>query len=349
MKRSGRHRDHAPEASIRANGNIQNIGSNIGAFDSARISAGGTLTNEALVSVFTQVDIKKKSGLFGVNKKTELVETGLIREGTIQSAAGDLIIDAGGDIVSRGSSFGSGGITELNAGGSIVLEAVTRELTNVAKKSGFSGFSYGSSKTNWNDFLVSTSQVTGGDVRLFAGTDIIGNAANVSAYDTLELDAGGSITFDAERLNYYHRERGWSIGLSTPGSSLADTALRGGSLQDVARDYIGQNPFFASLYALSESETGAEVAFNAINSVTRGMDFLTGGPNGNQTILQQLNPLEGMGSSLTVSVSTWRNDRNWTESITSELVSGGNLYLRAGTDIALLGGTQVYADGDAVL
>ena len=49
------------------------------------------------------------------------------------------------------------------------------------------------------------------------------------------------------------------------------------------------------------------------------------------------------------SVSTWRNDRNWTESITSELVSGGNLYLRAGTDIALLGGTQVYADGDAVL
>ena len=65
---------------------------------------------------------------------------------------------------------------------------MTRELTNVAKKSGFSGFSYGSSKTNWNDFLVSTSQVTGGDVRLFAGTDIIGNAANVCKHPAKHAD-----------------------------------------------------------------------------------------------------------------------------------------------------------------
>ena len=319
-----------------------------------------------------------------LRKKRKVEEAGILRVGTIQSLAGDLFIEAGtdgttgqGNIYNRGSVFSAGGDLTLIANHNIEFTALVQELQNYEKKRGFSGFSYGSIKRKWNDHAVALTSATGNNVSIFAGHDLIGEAAFISAFNDLTLDAGNNIEFDAEQLRKYFEESGWSIGISFPGSNFLQ-AVATGDVDSIARAYLNENPFMSSVYALANSETGFEGAANLINVSTQAANLgsrlstsfgrsASAGANGYAGLLGQIqdefNPLSGLqdawsgetvgdkvenfASSLTISLSVYKNRQDWTESLLSEIQAGNDLYINAGNDLNLIGGTQVYAGNDA--
>jgi len=298
--------------SLEAGNDIRNFASNIGGFEDTFITAGNDIINEAYIGKYTQIDIKKSSW-FGLKKKRELVEAGLLRVGTIQSLAGDLFIEAGtndvdgqGDIINRGSVLSAGNDLRLIANNDILFTAMVQELENYEKKRGFSGFSYGSISRKWNDHAVALSSATGYDVSMFAGRDLIGEATFVSAFNDLTLDAGRDLEFDAEQLRKYYEESGWSIGISFPGSNFL-SAIATGDVDTIAKAYLNENPFMSSVYALANSETGFEGAANLINVSTQAAGlgarlstaYGANGPNSGvggliDQLQGELNPLSGL-------------------------------------------------------
>ncbi|MEL7451770.1 MAG: hemagglutinin repeat-containing protein [Pseudomonadota bacterium] len=343
-----------------AQGDIINRASNIGAVDDATLFATGDIRNEALTSVFTIVDINRRRGLFGREIVRE--EAAIIRGSTIQSG-GDLIASADGDIVSEGSLFASNGLSALDARGDVILDAVIEELEFFERRRGFSGLSFQSVRRERNDFALEISQVIGEDVSIFADGDIEGSAAIVAAARDLTAAAGGDITFEAETLERFFEERGFSVGVSFGGSSLLESVINGGSFSDVGGAFLQSNPFTSSLQRLAGSDTPFEIGFNALNSVTRGLDFtrealtsengqgLVGqlNPFATQGDPTNLNPLQSIASGVTFDFSSFRNEQQFTESISSQIEAGRDLILSAGGDINLTGGTEAFAGRDALI
>ena len=66
----------------------------------------------------------------------------------------------------------------------------------------------------------------------------------------------GDIVFNAAQDDRYFTEKGFRIGLSFPGSSAVDPAMRGGKGEDLITGLADMNPFTATLARLSQSENG---------------------------------------------------------------------------------------------
>lgn len=370
---------------LRAGKDIENLASHIGGFGDTIISADGNIVVESLASIYTEAHIKKR-GLLGISKKEFYSESAILREASLQSGAESLFVDAGHDIGLIGAVLSSAGNTHVTAGNDILMTAVAVEGENYAKKRGFSGLSYTSRRRYWNDFYIIQPEITGYDISLEAGRNVSGFAAYVASFNDLDISAGtynadgtvdiaGDILLDSIQNIYYENESGFSFGLSFPGSNFLDAIITGQGSEGIARAYLNENPFFSSMYALANSETGAEAAFNLVNTATRGAAFgsrllATTGPGNSfvdglkgplnpfaalhraydgELLDGNTSPLDNLASVLTISFSTWSNTREWSESVLSDISAGGDVTLTASQDIQLVGGSQLTAFGDATV
>jgi len=376
------------EVYINAANNILNSASYIGGADSVRLIAGNDITNEALSTKFVLRDYKKKKLL---GKKIDYAEGAIIAAGIVQSLAGDVILDAGGEINIQGSrveALSEGGLTYARAGQDIILESIAIELEARTKNSGLftGGALWSSHSTRSNSFETAIAEVTGFDVELDAGQDIVATGARVSAVNDLTLNAGRDIVSNALEMDRYFEERTFTISVSYPGSNIVEAALSG-DLDAVGRAYINSNPFTQSVLALAESDTPFELAANAYNTRNRyydigGQQYDAATNNGQnragdydleaarQSGSDQFNPFsgfdtgrdvtdadgnllqEGTGtrgflSNFTVSLSSQRSRSDWTEHEASSFTAGGDFNSNSGRDTLFNGGTQVDVGGNA--
>jgi len=259
------------ELYINAENDIINSASYIGAAGTVRLIAGNDITNEALTTEFVLRDYEKKGFL---KKEVDYAEGAIIASGIVQSVAGDVILDAGNDvnvIGSRVEALSDGGLTYARAGNDIVLESIQIELDARTKKKGLftGGALFSSRSTRSNSFETALAEVTGFDIELHAGQDIIATGAQVNAINNLTLDAGRDIISNALVQERFYEEKTFTLSVSYPGSNLVEAAISG-DLDSVGRAFLNANPFTQSVLALAESDTPFELAANGLNSFSRG-------------------------------------------------------------------------------
>ncbi|WP_448954903.1 hemagglutinin repeat-containing protein [Labrys neptuniae] len=362
---------------VSAGQDISNVGSSIAGAGSVLLTAGRDIHNDAISSQFLiNYYHKEKGWLSGGGSKTVINNLGVIQEGNVVSEFGSVTAKAGHDLTTVGSVWSAGGDVSLSAVNDILLDAKTEEMNDVYKKTGFHGIGYASNKQYWNGFVNSYADLQGANVTVDAGHNLTAIGAKfVSGTDT-QLSAGNDITFDAQQNDYYSIAKGWSVGFSSPTFTLMSEALKGDGRQAL-RDYISQNPLAAAVHQLAVGQDNS--LSNALTIVTAGARLLSAANiqarQGDSTglvgsLVAQFDPLKGNGldpyalltgtgpnlsqaasncvsnpaqCSFLVGVSlrftSWKSEREWTESTVSRLLVGRDMTIAADRDVALMGGT----------
>ena len=156
---------------LTAGGDIVNNGAVITAAGSILAQAEGDIVNSALTSQYLYHYISS-SGFFGLKRKKEQLHRAVISEGVISTEYGDVILNAGRDVLSEGAMISAGADVQITAVRDLHLTARSEELHNYYKKRGFSGLSYGENRIRWNEFSTAFSQIEGNNIALSAGRDV---------------------------------------------------------------------------------------------------------------------------------------------------------------------------------
>ena len=279
-----------------ATGSINNIGGHIAAANSAMLTAANDIRNEALTGgAYTYYWLKRRSL---TSNKTIIKQTAALQSGNITTQFGDIIIKSeDGDVTNLGSVMSAGGTIDIDAGNDVIMDALSVELHNIDKRRGFSGLSYSSNKTYWNNFVTALPSLEGDNVGINAGNNITGIGATIMARNDLDLLAANNLTFDAEQNQKYLHREGWSIGVSFPGSGIIDGILQGDE-RAAFEAYMQTNPLLSSIHQLSSADDGWGVAngmlalvynapkvFSAANQLAQGPQHTPG-----SALAQQFNP-----------------------------------------------------------
>ncbi len=350
---------------LTAGGDIINNGSVIAAAGSIMAQAEGDIRNEALTSQYLYHYIDSSS-FFGLKRNKQLLYRAIISEGAISTEYGDVTLDAGQDIVSVGSMISAGGLAQLNAGQDITLLAKSEELHNYVKQRGFSGLSYGQDVVSWNEFDTAFARVEGDDISLSAGRNVTGIGALLFAANDIDLWAVEDITFDAHQNLRYENRSGWSFGISFGGSGIIEALLND---EDILEAYVSTNSSLAAVHRLATGDFSMGSLLNlgyhlpslgsAINKGAQGP-----GKTPMTSLVEQLNPFSWMDenalfnpdafkgkptakdflSGITFRLGVYKSSQEWTESHVSQVVAGQDLWLDAGHDISLMGGTVASAN-----
>ncbi|WP_322864768.1 hemagglutinin repeat-containing protein (plasmid) [Aquicoccus sp. G2-2] len=354
---------------LTAGGDIVNNGAVITAAGSILAQAEGDIINSALTSQYLYHYISSSS-LFGLKRKKELLHRAVISEGVISTEYGDVILNAGRDVLSEGAMISAGADVQITADRDVRLTAKSEELHNYYKKRGFSGLSYGENRIRWNEFSTAFSQIEGNNIAISAGRDVTGMGALLFAAQDIDVTAGEDITFDAHQNLRYVSRSGWSIGISFGGSGIIEALLNDG---DVLEAYVSTNPSLAAVHRLATGDFSAGSLVNlayhlpslgsAINNGATGPTSIT------ESLYDQLNPFSwtqenalfdpdafnadspanGFLNGITFRLGAYRSRQEWTESHVSQLIAGQDLWIDAGQDIALVGGTVASGNRDVSL
>lgn len=304
-----------------AQGRLVNTASSIDAFGDVSIYAREGITQQALTTSYLS-DYSDSGGAF--TSKTREVYSPIVFGASIASLGGDVSLVTKGDIVFNGGMAQAAGSLTASAT-NIALNSVIAEGLYKETKSGFHGLSYSSVTTKGNLIEVAQAGMIAGDaLTLNAVQDVRGVGALVAAGGDATISAGNDIVFDALVKNYWQTTKGWSVGLSTPLTSLAATIAKAGDGPGGAA-----NAVWSSLKMLAGMKN-AGVA----NSVSGSP--LTAG------LWQNL-------TSATLSFNSFKSSKQWTQSDVSQITAGGDLTLSAGDDVALIGGAQAISGRDATL
>lgn len=361
---------------LTAGQDIVNEGAVISAAGSLLASAENDIVNSALTSQYLY-HYENSSTFFGLIRKKKLLYRAAISEGSIATEFGDLELNAGNDIEIDGSMVSAGGTVNLDAGNDVQMMAQSEELHNYFKKRGFTGLSFGQDKVLWNEFGTAFTQVEGENIYITAGRDATGMGALLFAEQDIYIFAGEDITFDAHQNLRYERRSGWSIGISFGGSGIIEALLSDG---DVLEAYVNTNPSLAAVHRLATGDTSTGALMNLAYHLPAFGSAVNQGAQGAQSsirgsLVEQLNPFSwvetnalfdpdgfdnaltgdqkslagGFLSGITFRLGAYKSKREWTESHVSQMVAGNDLWLDAGKDIALVGGTVASANRDALL
>jgi filamentous hemagglutinin family protein len=367
---------------LAAGGDIVNNGAVISAAGSILAQAEGDIVNSALTSQYLYHYINSSS-FFGLKRKKELLYRAAISEGVISTEYGDVILNAGRDVLSEGAMISAGGDVQITADRDVRLTAKSEELHNYYKKRGFSGLSYGEDRIRWNEFSTAFSQIEGNNIAISAGRDVTGMGALLFAAQDIDVTAGEDITFDAHQNLRYEERSGWSIGISFGGSGIIEALLSDG---DILEAYVNTNPSLAAVHQLATAKDKWGTINGLINlgyhlpdvfddfSAGDVGDTTTGirnsqGQTIGQALADQLNPFSWVEdnaifnpgaidgnptardflSGITFRLGAYKSRQEWTESHVSQLIAGQDLWIDAGKDIALVGGTVASANRNALL
>lgn len=366
-----------------AGGDIVNKGSVIAAAGSILADAEGDIVNEALSSQYLYHYINSSS-FFGLKRRIEILNRAIISEAEITTEYGDITLNAGNDIRSKGAKISSGGDVALTAGNDILLEAKAEELNNYRKVRKFSGLSYGQTKTYWNEFDTAFSQIEGNSIYLDAGRNVTAIGALLFAAQDIDVVASENITFDAHQNNRYEYTSGWSFGISFGGSQIIEALIEGESLLDA---YIATNPTLAAIHQLATADNRDGFINGYVNlgyhlprllsgisdrqndAFREGRDLSLG-----KALAQELNPFDwlndnglfnptgknvqdderkvnkkGFVTGIKFRFGVFKSSNEWTESFVSQLIAGEDLWLDAGKDLSLVGGTVASASENSLL
>lgn len=355
---------------LTAGGDIVNNGAVITAAGSILAQAEGDIFNSALTSQYLYHYINSSS-LFGLKRKKELLHRAVISEGVISTEYGDVILNAGRDVLSEGAMISAGADVQITADRDVRLTAKSEELHNYYKKRGFSGLSYGENRIRWNEFSTAFSQIEGNNIAISAGRDVTGMGALLFAAQDIDVTAGEDITFDAHQNLRYVSRSGWSIGISFGGSGIIEALLNDGDMLDA---YVSTNPSLAAVHRLATGDFSAGSLINLAYHLPSLGSAINQGSAGNvanitDALVDQLNPFSWMEenalfnpgafngnatardflSGITFRLGAYRSQQEWTESHVSQVIAGQDLWIDAGKDIALVGGTVASGNRDVSL
>ncbi len=343
---------------IAYSGTVGNIGSEIAASEGISIVARDLVEQDLKANTFQDNGLVK-CNLFGC-KGSQKQRTETIRS-SIVSDTGDISVSVtDGDFVSRGSTLQAlEGRIDVSAENVRFETAAFEEINRRYDSSvGITGFS--SSRTDYNDFTVEASVVLGEAIDIRATGDVTGIGAELAAGEGgLHIEAGGDIDFDRLQLAYFSETKGFSVGLSFPGSNLIDAATSGGGAQAVLDAYVDSVPLLGAVRGLKNAKGGVGTAITGLSLAARASDTIAqiNAPvSDGGGIENVLNPFAGnfeangdFSPSLTITFTSFTSSDYWDESLTSSLSSEGDVTLVSGQDIALVGGTALTALGNASL
>ncbi|ASP35461.1 hemagglutinin repeat-containing protein [Labrenzia sp. VG12] len=309
----------------------------------ARLNAGESVDIGTLEETAQTFDSRKKSGFLSASSKTRETSS-TTNVGSMVTALGDLEISADNkDVVISGSAVTSQADVTLSAGRDVRLEAAedTAEDHRVEKKRGFfaettsAGFAagYRSEAHTYDTASVTqvTSAVSGENVTISAGRDVVSEAASVAAGSDLRLDAGRDIRLEAVHDLYAHSE-----------SHKVDTfALSVSAFENVS----GPLKTLADVPRMATSGRG-NLGYQALSAVSAGLKAVDA--------LNQLNAIASGGTvagvRVGIGVSSERSSSSESSAIarTATLSAGNNLSLDAGRDITAKG-AQIDAGNDISL
>ena len=372
---------------VTAGQNIENKGSVISAASTLMLQAGDNISNEAVTSQYLYWNENRCTGSFlGVchSRKRKKLSRAMIAEGILATQFGDIYLEAGQEIASIGSTVSAGGTIEMTAS-DVSLSAVAEETVNYARKSGFSFLSYSDNRVKWNEFQTAYSTVEANNISINATNNIIGIGSQIIAAGDVDLIAGNDLTLDAHQNDKYEIRSGWSFGISFGGSTILQAIAEG---DDVLEAYVSTNPTLAAVYQLGTAKDrydslnglialGYHLPSTLSNVRDRledqsagslGVDWSGGAVTG--ALFDELNPFSWMSSNaifdgmpgarkdavaggflngITFRIGGYEMRRDWTESFVTHLVAGNNLWLDAGNDMALVGGTVATAGRHGML
>uniref|UniRef100_UPI002615962B two-partner secretion domain-containing protein n=1 Tax=uncultured Rhizobium sp. TaxID=155567 RepID=UPI002615962B len=354
-----------------ADGTLTNWGGSIGAVGDAVLAAADGIHMQTLQDSFLLKDVKARGFLSG----SHVVEHAILtQEAQAKSLTGNLSILAGYSLCADGKLCAAGDGTAnavlngavisayedvtLAAQGDVTLGAVSTSVDNKNKQWGFAGLSWSKVRQEWNSVDTRVTRIAGENVAINAGGDITGVGSKIAAANDLLILADGTVSFKAAQDQRYFTEKGFSIGLTFPGSAGIDAALKGGSGQEVLTGLASINPFTATLARLSQSENGLGAALASAYVTVGGLNGLKGGPGALGALIDPTSPFRDASGALTgqsvlssigINISNWKTEQRWSESAQAQLSAGNDLVLKAGLDVVLAGGTQLVARGDALV
>ena len=307
-------------------GQVLNRGSTVAAAAGITVVAQSLVKQDVESSTYTNGGTVK-CGLFGCNgSKTQSTIT---QRATMVSDTGGISITVkNGDYVQRGSSLealnGTIAITAKN----VTFETAAFEELNKSWNTSVSLTGVSSSTTKSNTWTVERPTVFANAIDIRASSNVTGTGAQIAAADSLTIKAGGDIDFKALQLSYYTETKGWSVGLTYPGSSLVNAIQNG--------DPLAASPLLASVKGLANAGAnpigGGLAALRIANAL-----------GSSSSLTQALDPtgglLSGGGLSFGVSFSSFKSRSDWTQTLGSALSAGGTLTLTSGNDLTLSGST----------
>ena len=322
----------AESANLKAGRNIAVEGSLIASDGTASLTAGENVTIGTAEESREDRSARNKSGfLTSSSRKRDSSSTTQV--GSMVTALGDLEISAGaGDVVVKGSAVSSQSDVALSAGRDVRLEAAqnTSEDSRVDKKSGFfaetgnmgvvAGYKSERHTSDTSSLTQVTSAVSGRNVSIDAGRDVVSEAASVAADEDLGITAGRDIVLDSVHDLYAHSE-----------SHKIDTfALSVGAFENIS----GPVKSLADAPRMAASGKG-NLGYQALSAVSAGLKAVDA--------LNQLNAIRQGGTiaGVRIGIGISREESSSSEvsaiARTATLSAGNDMSLEAGRDITAKG------------
>ncbi|MBO9458093.1 hemagglutinin repeat-containing protein [Labrenzia sp. R5_0] len=322
----------ADVADLKAGRNIAVEGSLIASDGTASLTAGENVTIGTAEESREDRSARNKSGfLTSSSRKRDSSSTTQV--GSMVTALGDLEISAGaGDVVVKGSAVSSQSDVALSAGRDVRLEAAqnTSEDSRVDKKSGFfaetgnmgvvAGYKSERHTSDTSSLTQVTSAVSGRNVSIDAGRDVVSEAASVAADEDLGITAGRDIVLDSVHDLYAHSE-----------SHKIDTfALSVGAFENIS----GPVKSLADAPRMAASGKG-NLGYQALSAVSAGLKAVDA--------LNQLNAIRQGGTiaGVRIGIGISREESSSSEvsaiARTATLSAGNDMSLEAGRDITAKG------------
>ncbi|WP_299727535.1 filamentous hemagglutinin N-terminal domain-containing protein [uncultured Tateyamaria sp.] len=356
---------------------ILNDASQVAAAGSLYAEAGNDIYNDIQTAHFLSYYYKRTKRFLGIRTGSTVDQrySAAMQSGVFQTSFGDIDLVAGRNIDSSGSYVSAGANARLVAGNDVYMDAISVELHNYYKDSGFSGFlTYSSTKTRYNNFETSMAQVEGYDVSIEAGNDLTGIGVILLAVNDLSLTAGNDMVYDAKTNRKYLEESGWSFGLTSSRFTITQAVLDNAN-NDPIHAYIADNPMLGAAYQLATAEDGWGRLNGALALIVSGARTLRtardaevgtnlfGSKLAESFIPSDIQAIQQIGQcggeNLTSCVleaagigfrfDSWHSRSEWDESLVSRLGAGNDMFLLAGNDIQLAGGTIVNTGRDLVM
>lgn len=214
------------QVQLKAREDINNIGGTIDAATQLSLEAGRD------VRVVTTTTQGGSTGASGVNLKTQDIDriAGLY----VTEPGGQLSVKAGQDVILQGAQVQSQGSAGIEAGRDIQLQAV-----NTGEQLDASWNKNNTRQSSVTQSVGTTVSAQGGDATLLAGRDLVGEAAKLSASDTLKLEAKGNVelggVIDEQSAHTYEKRKNglnyYSLDATSQDQSLNRTELQGANVQ----------------------------------------------------------------------------------------------------------------------
>ncbi len=349
------------ELYIDAKNSVQNLGSQISALGNVVIKA-DNLIEQDVVGGLAHTDNTYTDGFDNLNLDVEAadIDTPVLYRSEIVSLFGNVsLASKNGDIINTGSTLWAGQDVNLTAGRDIVLRAATVQLKNDTTDFTYDGgLSLSHTRTRTDNTATEMSYLSGNNINMQAGQDIVGVHAILQADKDINGTAGRDITFTREAVQHYKDANSTNVSFDIFGLVGPVTNALNAEDDDRAQAIARILPTINSLAELVgriEMENdyaegalrGLQVVntLSAINNTLQTYSSLSNFmKNGNYTFSE-----DGGGSGIEIRVGNAGQSDKWTESLLSSLNAGGNISFNAGRDLNLIGGTQVSAQNDISL